>query len=266
MGLQKGEYDDNGHSEWFGFGKINAARAVATAPQIPLSEPSSTRGLPRTQYDRVYILLPQDSGPEWLQAILASGQWTHNLWTVGYSADDAGIGDLQTRLVLAINPEQWGDDLGSWYIQNYNGAAYAPISANSPDSLTEYLSTKASDKIGALINQQHSTHQVETINNSRGLPRSQYSRTYLLMPQKTRVAYIQAIINSGVLTKHRWTIGFSADDAGIGDLDNRSVLALNPKEWGENLIGWYANHYPGVNLDSILVTAPGQLQDNLSIR
>ena len=266
LGLQKGEYDDNGHSEWFGFGKINAARAVATAPQIPLSEPSSTRGLPRTQYDRVYILLPQDSGPEWLHAILASGQWTHNLWTVGYSADDAGIGDLQTRLVLAINPEQWGDDLGSWYIQNYNGAAYAPISANSPDSLTEYLSTKASDKIGTLINQQHSTPQVEAINNPRGLPRSQYSRTYLLMPQKTRIAYIQAIINSGVLTKHRWTIGFSADDAGIGDLDNRSVLALNPKEWGENLIGWYANHYPGVNFDSILVTTPGQLQDNLSIR
>ncbi len=34
LGLNKGSYDDSGHSEWFGFGRTNAARAVQRAAQL----------------------------------------------------------------------------------------------------------------------------------------------------------------------------------------------------------------------------------------
>lgn len=34
LGLNKGTYDTNGHSEWFGFGRINAARAVQRASEL----------------------------------------------------------------------------------------------------------------------------------------------------------------------------------------------------------------------------------------
>lgn len=46
LGNRKGQYDASGHSEWFGFGKINAARALAMAsatlpapPVVPEPEP-----------------------------------------------------------------------------------------------------------------------------------------------------------------------------------------------------------------------------------
>ena len=34
LGLTKGSYDANGHSEWFGFGRVNAARAVQRAREL----------------------------------------------------------------------------------------------------------------------------------------------------------------------------------------------------------------------------------------
>ena len=33
LGLSEGKYDENGHSQWFGYGKVNAARAVQVAAQ-----------------------------------------------------------------------------------------------------------------------------------------------------------------------------------------------------------------------------------------
>ena len=37
LGLNKGTYDANGHSEWFGFGRVNAAKAVQRAVEMRLS-------------------------------------------------------------------------------------------------------------------------------------------------------------------------------------------------------------------------------------
>lgn len=34
LGFTKGSYDDNGHSKWFGFGRVNAARAVQRAREL----------------------------------------------------------------------------------------------------------------------------------------------------------------------------------------------------------------------------------------
>ncbi len=268
LGMQKGQYDQHGHSEWFGFGKINASRAVARAPNVQPAAAPSMRGHPRTQYKRAYLLLPQNSGQEWLQALLNSGQWTKHLWTVGYSADDAGIGDLQNRVVLAVNPETWGADLGAWYRQHYAGVRYLPISALSPNSLTAYLANTVEADINSLLNQDENTSfpdaNLEDV--LRGHPRIQYHRSYLLMPQTTRLAYIQSVINSGAMIRYRWTTGFSADDAGIGDLDSREIHAINPHEWGGDLRNWYSLNYPGAQYNPINVNTPGQLQENLELR
>jgi hypothetical protein len=37
LGLNKGTYDANGHSEWFGLGRVNAAKAVQRAVEMHLN-------------------------------------------------------------------------------------------------------------------------------------------------------------------------------------------------------------------------------------
>lgn len=41
LGLTKGDYDENGHSEWFGYGKVNAHQAMARAKEL-LEERTAT--------------------------------------------------------------------------------------------------------------------------------------------------------------------------------------------------------------------------------
>ena len=83
------------------------------------------------------------------------------------------------------------------------------------------------------------------------------------MPQTTRRAYLQAIVDSGVMTKLRWTVGFSADDAGVGHLDSKSIVAINSHEWGPSLMEWYSTNYSGCSMEEINVTTPGQLREYL---
>jgi hypothetical protein len=99
----------------------------------------------------------------------------------------------------------------------------------------------------------------------RGKPRAQYERIYLLMPPDADRPWLQAVIDSGVLDDRRHTLGFSADDAGIGDLDQRRVLVINPVGWREPLELWFAQHYPGVQVRTLNVPAPSDLEVALKI-
>ena len=260
LGFRMGNYDHQGHSEWFGYGKVNSARAVQRALDLyHIPQSASLRGMPREQYARVYVLLPQDVGPEWAQAVLSSGEWSRSRWTVGFSADDAGIGNLDRRVVVAVNPGNWGGELSSWYAEHYPGVKYLPLHSPTPAELTNVLTNWAPTRITELLGEAVVGQSV-----SRGGPREQYGRVYLLLPQNSRVADLQAVIDSGVLTKYRWTVGFSADDAGIGDLDHRSVISANPHEWGADMGAWFSEHYLGVDYDQVQVTTPGQLREYLS--
>ncbi|HLF26050.1 MAG TPA: hypothetical protein VJG32_06925 [Anaerolineae bacterium] len=106
----------------------------------------------------------------------------------------------------------------------------------------------------------------------RGAPRTQYTRTYLLLPNEPTtpegnqrlLQWIQAVVASGVLTRHRWTLGTSADDAAIGDLDRRNVIAINPETWPSSLSDFYATEYPGVTYNSIQAATPEELRDQLA--
>jgi len=72
---------------------------------LPPPEPSG-RGAPRVQYARTYVLLPPTADAAWADAaVLAT--WDRHRYTVGGSADDAGIGDLDSRRVIAVNPGEW---------------------------------------------------------------------------------------------------------------------------------------------------------------
>ena len=99
------------------------------------------RGNPRTQYKRVYLLLPPNAGQEWLRAVVESGAWADQGWTVGYSADDAGIGDLDQRTVLVLNAPGWPDPIFPWLEMWYPGVKVIPITAVTPKDLIPLLKT-----------------------------------------------------------------------------------------------------------------------------
>ncbi len=273
-GHNKGTYNAKGHSEWFGYGKINASNALKLSLEYESTNNTNTlelleqdlQGQPRIQYRRIYLLLPQESQTEWIQSIISTDIWLKERWTVGFSADDAGIGNLSERLIIAINPDTWGANMLNWYQENYPGAIYHPMSFDTPNQLANYLETKAPSDINTKFAEQNQTNS--SMNNDllfkRGLPRTQYERSYLLMPPSSSPAYTQAIVDSQILKNYRLTVGFSADDAGIGNLSKKSVTIINPHEWGDNITEWYSLHYPGSEIKLQTVSTPRQLREFLA--
>ena len=100
--------------------------------------PTVRRGVPRAQYERTYVLLPPDADASWALAVV-DGTWDQFRYTVGSSADDAGIGDLDARRVIAVNPGKWPSDLRAFFAEHYPGVAYVPIEAASPADLVRKL-------------------------------------------------------------------------------------------------------------------------------
>ncbi len=94
---------------------------------------------PREAYARTYLLLPPGAGDTWLRAALESGVWDKYHWTIGGSADDAGVGP-RTRRVIAVNPQGWPSDLKTFFNQYYPGVDYVAIVANTPEDLRRVLS------------------------------------------------------------------------------------------------------------------------------
>jgi hypothetical protein len=103
--------------------------------------PSQFRGRPRVQYRRTYVLLPPSAGAEWARAIVDS-TWDSKRYTVGGSADDAGIGDLDERRIIAVNPAKWSTEtsLEAFFEEHYPGVAYISVTASTPAELARILS------------------------------------------------------------------------------------------------------------------------------
>jgi len=98
----------------------------------------------------------------------------------------------------------------------------------------------------------------------RGKPRVQYTRTYVLLPPNADAAWARAVVE-GAWDEQRYTIGSSADDAGIGDLDVRRVIAVNPQDWpgSMTLSAFYQRFYPQVEYQAIRAASPGELLQKL---
>jgi len=108
-------------------------------PTPPVDEPppDPCRGTPRTQYKRRYIVIhPAIVNREQFYAIAGTRQHT-----VGPSADDAGIGDLDSREVVVVQPDLWGGDtaLREFYQQNYPGVTYTGVNAMTPTELDLWI-------------------------------------------------------------------------------------------------------------------------------
>jgi murein DD-endopeptidase MepM/ murein hydrolase activator NlpD len=210
----------------------------------PLPPP---RGQPRTPYARTYVLLPPNADATWAHAVVDAG-WNAKRFTIGGSADDAGIGDLDLRRVVAVNPAGWGDNLPAFFDAHYPGIIYTPIEAQTPAKLRDGL--KRLPKMDSQPPTQPTT--------ARGKPRTPYARTYVLLPPRANAAWANAVVE-GAWDTYRFTIGGSADDAGIGDLDFRRVIAVNPAGWGDDLLAFFDTYYPGVLYVPLVADTPRDL-------
>jgi len=118
---------------------VAAPPAAEPEPEPEPEEPvPSEFVVPREQYERTYLLLPPGAGDAWFQALSASGIWARHRWTVGGSADDAGIGPAKRR-VIAVNPHMWPSDLGVFFETYYAGLEYLPLVVATPAELTKIL-------------------------------------------------------------------------------------------------------------------------------
>lgn len=84
----------------------------------------------------------------------------------------------------------------------------------------------------------------------RGAPREQYERRYWLLSQDASRAEFLDV--AALAYPSRGTVGFSADDAGLGDLDSRTVAVVDTPtaQWNEELLlSFFEEHYPGVMVE-----------------
>ncbi len=96
------------------------------------------RGEPRVDYSRLYILLPPPCGVEWAYAVI-DALWDSQRPTIGGSADDAGIGNLTDRRVLAVNPDLWNGDLAAFFAEHYPDVIVQEVYADTPNHLHDIL-------------------------------------------------------------------------------------------------------------------------------
>ncbi len=105
-----------------------------------IKDEKKPRGQPRIQYTRTYVLLPPNASAAWARAVVES-TWDDQRYTIGSSADDAGIGDLEARRVIAVNPQDWPGamSLSAFYERFYPHIEYQAVKAASPEALIQKL-------------------------------------------------------------------------------------------------------------------------------
>ena len=149
----------------------------------------------------------------------------------------------------------WGD---GWHIYNGYGVLTAEATAEA-ETVTVFLRSctlwpfKHNDAYWDAVE----LVAVEEPPDGRGQPRVQYERTYALLPQGTTLAMALAAME-GAYPK-RLTVGFSADDAGIGDLDERNIIAVNPLQWPDDLPAFFSEYYPDVGYEPVTASTPAEL-------
>lgn len=102
----------------------------------------------------------------------------------------------------------------------------------------------------------------------RGAPRAQYARTFVLLPNdstQTEIDVYFAALLAADYTAKRWTVGFSADDAGIGDLDVRRIIAIDPHRWSGDLCAFFEAEYPGVQYLAVISGGRGLAQSLMAV-
>lgn len=204
------------------------------------------RGEPRVQYARTYWVI-HDTGNlnEWQVRDIAGQAFDDGKRTLGYSFDDAGIGDLNVRNVVVWGwPQNDVNTLLNWYKTYYGGVtvSFRSLPGQGSYSYGPYYTTAPA--------------------TGRGTPREDYPREYWVLDGDVAIRdqFIDLAVEA--FGNSRQTVGFSFDDAGIGDLNTRKIVV---KEIGnytrEQLVNFYSTYYPGVNV-SFVDTEPEPLEQN----
>lgn len=164
----------------------------------------------------------------------------NNVW-VEFTAPASG----EVRLWLECK-SKWGFE-NNWFMDSFSleqvGGTPAPTPTPTP------ISTPA-------------TTPPAPTSDGRGTPRKQFARTYILLPES--IPLEMALVAMRVAHKMHATVGFSPDDAGMGDLDVRRVICIYPDKIEAGLDqAWYDTYYPGVKLVTV-VSADGP--DDLAVQ
>lgn len=98
LGHRYGTYDHNGHSKWFGYGRVNAYRAVLRAKQRAWTRSPQWQSL--TLADTAATLIPDGTGTPLVRTVTVTGQGTVQDVAVTVAIDHEHLGDVS----LALRP------------------------------------------------------------------------------------------------------------------------------------------------------------------
>ena len=202
-----------------------------------------SRGQPRTQYERTYVLLPPGAGEEWPIAALHA-TWENHRYTVGGSADDAGIGDLDVRRVIAVNPHLWSGSIEDFFNAHYPGVQVTSVQAETPDALIAALTDEQQPPPP-----QSNTYTLRGVHDRAGADwlRSENLPGWCLIPVYLNTSaqdlQLWKYAEAGIRTLVNLRYSYAVDDGGRGTMPPPMHLSAfesacietmrtNPAAWG----------------------------------
>ena len=197
--------------------------------------------------------------------------WDHAQWSIGYGTKskqgetitkaEAKVrfrdaldyyGDaLDKKLTRQLSHDQHTALLSATYNLGINGCDSVIALANEGDFMAAAKLLKTYNHASGEVHDGLTARRREEAtllmgSGLRGLPRTQFHRVYWLMtPDATPDEFMQ-VADRAFASKA--TIGFSADDAGIGDLEDKQVVLLYPERQPAGIEHWFAIHYPEVKV------------------
>lgn len=103
LGMRQGTYDSNGHSQWFGYGKVNAAKAVQAAQKLLTAVPSASKKVRVENSRQLNIPDNYQEGIKSAIAIQESSSIKDIEITVNITHDF--LGDLEIYLIAPNNQQ-----------------------------------------------------------------------------------------------------------------------------------------------------------------
>lgn len=87
-----------------------------------------------------------------------------------------------------------------------------------------------------------------------GSPRVQYARVYVLLPPDATMDEAQRVMEEHLSQRH--TVGWSADDAGVGDLEEKRAIIVDPHRWKDDILAFFDEYYPEVEVGAEYTVNP----------
>lgn len=169
---------------------------------------------PRVQYSREYWVAPNSYSKEKFLDLCALA--FDEKRTVGFSFDDAGIGELNNKKAVLIDMNK-SDEFINWYDTHYPG-------------------TTIEFEDGVIQTEGPPSKNVRT----------QYTRVYHRVDGNA--SFDQYLAVCATAYDQKGTVGFSVDDAMIGNLDDKTMIEYGSQYDKEALESFRDVYYPGTRI------------------